>query len=148
MMLRAFENADITHVEGDVNPVRDIDIINEELLLKDIEAIQKAVDKERKNVERGLGGREKKLEFDDLEKVLNYMVNDRKAVRFGDWTPHEVETLNRFQLLTAKEVVYLINLSKRDFLRKANKWLPKINEAVAAKGGGQIIPFSGELAVA
>jgi obg-like ATPase 1 len=48
MMLRAFENADITHVEGDVNPVRDIDIINEELLLKDIEIITKAVDKDRK----------------------------------------------------------------------------------------------------
>jgi obg-like ATPase 1 len=70
------------------------------------------------NVERGLGGREKKLEFDCLEKVLSYMVDQRKAVRFGDWTPFEVEVLNRFQLLTAKEVVYLVNLSKRDFLRK------------------------------
>jgi obg-like ATPase 1 len=70
------------------------------------------------NVERGLGGREKKLEFDCLEKVLAYMVDQRKAVRFGDWTPFEVEVLNRFQLLTAKEVVYLVNLSKRDFLRK------------------------------
>ncbi|CAN0387875.1 unnamed protein product, partial [Hapterophycus canaliculatus] len=60
MMLRAFENADITHVEGDVNPVRDIEIINEELLLKDIELLTNAVEKERKNVERGVGGRERK----------------------------------------------------------------------------------------
>ncbi|CAN0415558.1 unnamed protein product, partial [Ectocarpus sp. 12 AP-2014] len=50
MMLRSFENADITHVEGDVNPVRDIEIINEELLLKDIELLTNAVEKERKNV--------------------------------------------------------------------------------------------------
>ncbi|KAG5182386.1 OLA1, Obg-like ATPase 1 [Tribonema minus] len=144
MMLRAFESADITHVEGDVDPVRDIAIITEELLLKDIEVITKVVEASRKNVERGLGGREKKLEFECLEKVLAWMRDERKQVRFGEWTPAEVEVLNRHQLLTAKEIVYLVNLSKRDFLRKANKWLPKVNEAVAAAGGGQIIPFSVE----
>lgn len=48
------------------------------------------------------------------------------------------------QLLTAKEVVYLVNLSKRDYLRKANKWLPKIQAKVEELGGGQMIPFSVE----
>ncbi|CAM9353699.1 unnamed protein product [Phaeothamnion confervicola] len=144
MMLRAFESADITHVEGDVDPVRDIDIINEELLLKDIETVTSSVDRERKNVERGLGGREKKLEWDAWVKVLQHLEEQRRPIRFGDWSIFEIEVLNRMQLLTAKEVVYLVNLSARDYLRKANKWLPKINEAVTAKGGGQIIPFSVE----
>lgn len=52
--------------------------------------------------------------------------------------------LNKLQLLTAKEIVYLVNLSKRDFLRKANKWLPKVQAKVEELGGGQMIPFSVE----
>ncbi|CAB1113913.1 unnamed protein product [Ectocarpus sp. CCAP 1310/34] len=144
MMLRAFENADITHVEGDVNPVRDIEIINEELLLKDIELLTNAVEKERKNVERGVGGRERKQEWESQVKVLDWLNEHRLPVRFGTWTAHDVEVLNKFQLLTAKEVVYLVNLSKRDYLRKANKWLPKIQAKVEELGGGQMIPFSVE----
>lgn len=77
-------------------------------------------------------------------KVLEWMVEHRKPVRFGNWTAQDVEALNKFQLLTAKEVVYLVNLSKRDYLRKANKWLPKIQAKVGELGGGQMIPFSVE----
>lgn len=144
MMLRAFESADITHVEGDVNPVRDIEIINEELLLKDIELLTNAVEKERKNVERGVGGRERKQEWESQVKVLDWLNEHRLPVRFGTWSAQDVEVLNKFQLLTAKEVVYLVNLSKRDYLRKANKWLPKIQAKVEELGGGQMIPFSVE----
>lgn len=52
--------------------------------------------------------------------------------------------LNKIQLLTAKEIVYLVNLSKRDYLRKANKWLPKVQAKVEELGAGQMIPFSVE----
>uniref|UniRef100_A0A7S2V0U7 Obg-like ATPase 1 n=1 Tax=Fibrocapsa japonica TaxID=94617 RepID=A0A7S2V0U7_9STRA len=142
MMLRAFEGDDVTHVEGDVNPVRDMEIIFDELLLKDIDRIKGAVEGMAKNVSRGVGGREKKQEFDSLEKILKFMEEERKWVRFGEWTAQDIEVLNQHQLLTAKEIVYLVNLSKRDYLRKANKWLPRINEAVQGAGGGQIIPFS------
>ncbi len=48
MLLRAFEDADIVHVEGDVNPVRDIEIIIDELRLKDIETVTKALEKDRR----------------------------------------------------------------------------------------------------
>lgn len=77
-------------------------------------------------------------------KVLEWLNEHRLPVRFGTWTAHDVEVLNKFQLLTAKEVVYLVNLSKRDYLRKANKWLPKIQAKVEELGGGQMIPFSVE----
>ncbi|CAM9272391.1 unnamed protein product [Chrysoparadoxa australica] len=147
MMLRAFEDADITHVEGDVNPVRDIDIINEELLLKDIELLTNSIERDRKNVERNLGGKEKKMEFASLEKALAYLQETRKPIRFGEWTACDIDALNKQQLLTSKEVVYLVNLSKNHFLRKGNKWLPKITEKVAEIGGGQIIPFSVEFEV-
>lgn len=103
-----------------------------------------AVEKERKNVERGVGGRERKQEWESHVKVLEWLNEKRLPVRFGTWTAQDVEALNKFQLLTAKEVVYLVNLSKRDYLRKANKWLPKIQAKVEELGGGQMLPFSVE----
>lgn len=67
----------------------------------------------------------------------------RQSIRFGDWTAAEVEFLNQEQFITAKPVVYLVNLSEQAFVKKKNKWLPKIYEWVQANGGEPIIPFSG-----
>lgn len=83
-------------------------------------------------------------EWECQVKILAYLEETRKPARFGTWTAHDVEVLNRLQLLTAKQIVYLVNLSKRDYLRKANKWLPKIQVKVEELGGGQMIPFSVE----
>ena len=92
-----------------------------------------------------MGGREKKFELDVMLKVRDFLEEDTsRAVRFGQWEVNEIEVLNRFQFLTAKEMVVLVNLSKRDYLRRGNKWLPLIKEEVDANGGGMIIPFSVE----
>jgi len=74
---RAFEDDDVTHVEGDVNPVRDIEIINEELRLKDEEYLMVQVDKMEKLVTRG----DKKLkpEFDTLMKIKHILVDEKKT---------------------------------------------------------------------
>ena len=143
MMLRAFDDPDVTHVEGDVDPVRDMQIITQELVLKDLSIVKNEVESKRKNVDRGVGGKDAKMEFQSLEKIVACL-EEGKPVRFGSWSPLDIEVLNKRQLNTAKEVVYLINLSAKDFLRKKNKWLPKIAEAVTASGGGVTIPFSVE----
>jgi ribosome-binding ATPase YchF (GTP1/OBG family) len=70
-------------------------------------------------------------------------LQEGQDVRLGDWTAREIEILNTWQLLTAKPVVYLVNVSAKDYIRKKNKWLPKIFEWVQAHGGDPIIPFSG-----
>lgn len=75
---------------------------------------------------------------------MRNLLLEEKPVRFGEWNNAEIELLNRNQFLTAKEVVYLVNLNKRDYLRKANKWLPRIAQTVEALGGGSVIPFSVE----
>lgn len=64
-------------------------------------------------------------------------------MRLGDWSAREIEILNTWMLLTAKPAVYLVNMSKKDYIRKKNKWLPKLFEWVQAHGGDPIIPFSG-----
>jgi len=69
----------------------------------------------------------------------------KKEVRLGDWKANEIEILNEFYLLTAKPIVYLVNLSENDYFRKKNKWLAKIKAWVEAKSNDLIIPFSGSL---
>ena len=62
-----------------------------------------------------------------------------------NWTTNDVMYLNKYGLLTSKPAMYLVNLSKKDFQRKKNKWLVKIHEWIQAHGGGSLIPFCGEV---
>jgi len=141
-MTRAFDDDDVTHVEGDVNPIRDLEIINEELRLKDIEAANAAFDKIAKLYERG----EKKFkqEYDTLVKVKDLLENQKKHLRFADWDGKDIIELNRHLFITTKPMLYLVNLSVKDFIRKKNKWLLKIKEWVDTNdAGAMLIPFSG-----
>lgn len=67
---------------------------------------------------------------------------DRSAA--GPVPPHQVDWLNEMQLITAKPAAYLCNMSMKDFLKKKNKWLPKVKEWIDAHGGEPMIPYSGE----
>lgn len=142
-LCRAFENEDVIHVEGDVNPVRDIEIINEELRLKDLEYLESHLEKLGRFVARG--EKKDKPEYDVLCKVKT-ILDEKKAVRFGEWSATDIEILNKHLFLTAKPMIYLINLSESDYIRKKNKWLVKIKEWVDANDPGAVaIPFSGAL---
>ncbi|RAO65448.1 uncharacterized protein BHQ10_001460 [Talaromyces amestolkiae] len=144
-VVRCFDDAEIIHVEGDVDPVRDLNIISEELRLKDIEFTEKALENLAKQTRRGGQSLEmKKLKEEEatVAKVLQWL-KDGKDVRKNDWTPKEVEVINPLFLLTAKPVVYLVNLSEKDYLRQKNKHLPKIAEWVKEHATGDpIIPLS------
>ncbi|XP_070570294.1 obg-like ATPase 1 [Ptychodera flava] len=142
-MTRAFEDEDVSHVEGDVNPVRDMEIIFDELRLKDIEYLNDRIQDVEKKVTRG-GDKSKRAEYDTLIKIHKILDEEKKAVRFCDWTANEIEILNKHLLLTSKPMIYLINLSEKDFLRKKNKWLVKMKEWIDTNDpGAPVIPFSG-----
>jgi obg-like ATPase 1 len=78
---------------------------------------------------RGNIPKETKEEQECAEKVKAYL-EEGNDVRFGEWGLREIEVLNTWQLLTAKPVVYLVNLTAKDYIRKKNKWLVKIFEWV------------------
>uniref|UniRef100_A0A8C6TPQ8 Obg-like ATPase 1 n=1 Tax=Neogobius melanostomus TaxID=47308 RepID=A0A8C6TPQ8_9GOBI len=143
-MMRAFDDEDIIHVEGNVDPVRDIEIIHEELRLKDEEMIGPILDKLEKTAVRG-GDKKLKPEYDIMIKVKNWVVEEKKHVRFyHDWNDKEIEVLNKYLFLTSKPMIYLVNLSEKDYIRKKNKWLAKIKEWVDAHDhGAVVIPISG-----
>jgi obg-like ATPase 1 len=93
-VVRAFDDAEIIHVEGDVDPIRDLDIIGEELRLKDIEFVEKSLEKLVKETRRGgqsLEMKKLKEEQATVEKILA-MLKDGKDVRKGTWSPKEVRT--------------------------------------------------------
>jgi len=142
-LCRAFEDPDVTHVEGEVDPVRDLDIISEELRLKDEENLDKLLEKMERTVIRG-NDKKLKPEYDTLVKVKTVISEEKKHIRFADWNAHDIEVLNKYLFLTSKPVIYLVNLSDKDFIRKKNKWLIKIKEWVDKNDpGASIIPFSG-----
>ncbi|KAG8224093.1 hypothetical protein J437_LFUL001787, partial [Ladona fulva] len=138
----AFDDVDVVHVDGEVDPVRDLSIISEELRLKDEEVLLQVIDKMERTVLRG-GDKKMKPEYDILCKVKTLVVDEKKHIRFSDWNEKEIEVLNKYLFLTSKPVIYLINLSEKDYIRKKNKlagiktWVDKNDP------GAIIIPFSG-----
>jgi len=140
-LCRAFESEEVTHVEGDVNPIRDIEIINEELRLKDEEYLGAQIDKAEKNLR---SDKKAKPEYDILCKVKGVLVDQKKHIRYGDWNGNDIEVLNKHLFITSKPVIYLVNMSEKDYIRKKNKWLLKLKEWIDANDTGAImIPFSG-----
>lgn len=141
-LCRAFEDEDVIHVEGDVNPVRDLEIIGEELRLKDEETLMKNLEKLERTVLRG--DKKQKPEYDTLVKVKGVLVDEKKHIRFADWDAKDIEVLNKYLFLTSKPALYLVNLTEKDYIKKKNKWLVKIKEWVDKNDpGALIIPFSG-----
>lgn len=142
-LCRAFDDDNVTHVEGDVDPVRDLHIIRDELIKKDLQYLEGAIDKLEKVVVRG-GDKSRKLEYDTLMKVNKLLSEENQPVRLASWNEKEVEALNHHLLLTAKPIVYLINLSEKDYIRKKNKWLAKIKIWLDENDPHAVcIPFSG-----
>jgi obg-like ATPase 1 len=146
-VVRAFDDAEVIHVEGDVNPLRDMEIIQTELRLKDIEWVEKTLENLKK-VGRNLGSssladKARKEEIATVEKILKTLTVDGKDIRKADWSNKEIDVVNGLQLLTAKPVTYLVNLSEKDYIRKKNKWLPKIKAWIDTNNPGDpLIPFS------
>ncbi len=144
-ILRCFDDDEIVHVDGEVNPVRDLETITEELRKKDAAFLEKELPDLSKAVARlgQTGDKTKKEELETLKKVHDWVVEQKKEVRKGDWNAKDVEWINTWYLLTAKPVVILVNLTEKDFSRKKNKWLAKIKAWVDENAAGDpIIPFS------
>jgi obg-like ATPase 1 len=144
-VVRAFDSDEVVHVDDSVDPVRDLETIQHELCAKDLEYTERAVADEVRDVKRSQGMKLSALFIATTERVMA-MLKDDKPIRGGVWNSAEVELIrNKLpNLITTKPVVYLVNLSKDDFLRKKNKWLAKIHAWIQAAGGGVMIPFSVE----
>jgi obg-like ATPase 1 len=142
---RAFDDEDVPHFEGDVDPIRDLEIIQGELIEKDKASLLKNIDDLDKQINRvgsGSGGCELKAQKATLDKVSALYEQGKNIRDVEDWSWKEIEILNDFLFFTAKPMVYLVNITKNDYINKKNKWLAKIVKWVNEHGGGKIIPYS------
>jgi obg-like ATPase 1 len=137
------EGEQAAHVEGDVNPIRDLEIIAEELQLKDIAHLEKIIEPLKKEVGRDGKAKEKKDRLEATQKILDFLKEKKKDIRFGEWNSKDIDVMNDLNLLTAKPAIFLVNMSKNDFLRKKNKWLPKLKAWMDEnRPGEKMIPYS------
>lgn len=141
---RAFKSEDITHTEGDVDPVRDLSIITNELIMKDLAQCKARVEEFDRKVKQNSKLKELKDELEALKKAQEVLEGGKPLRMVQEWSAKEVDFLNKYQFLTTKPMVYLVNMSEKDFIRLKNKFLPGIAAWVKENGGGPVIPYSAE----
>ncbi len=140
---RAFKDKEIEHVEATVDPVRDLDIISKELIAKDLQRVNTELETCGKAIARGIDkSKERKQQFETLKKAKECLESDTD-IREYKWGNEDVDTLNTLQLLSAKPIVYLVNISKKDYENKSNKFLSDIVAWIGKRSpDAPIIPFS------
>ena len=139
-VLRCFEDGDITHVEGSVDPVRDAAIVETELMLADMENLERRIQKTAKQAKGN--DRDAKAQMEVMEPVLALLQEGRPARLFrpeGD----QLEVFRQLQLLTGKPVLYVCNVSEGD-AATGNEWSRAI-EAKAKSEHAQSVFISAEI---
>lgn len=111
-VVRCFEDTNIIHVDGSINPLRDIETINLELIFSDIEMIDRRIDRAKKAVK---GDKKYLAEIEFLERLKAHLENGKSARAF-DFTDDERELIKSTPLLSAKPVIYAANLCENDFV--------------------------------
>jgi ribosome-binding ATPase len=135
MMVRCFDDPNVIHVAGSVDPMRDIDVIDLELALADVETAEKRVKKAAGNAKSG--NKEAKAELALAEKVFNHL-QAGKAARSLDVSDDDKKQVATFGLLTAKPVLYCCNVGEAD-LPAGNQWSDAVKARAAREGAGVVV---------
>lgn len=136
-VVRCFDNTNIVHVDGSIDPIRDIETINLELIFADMETIEKRLDRARKLLK---ADKKYQFEIDTLEKV-KAVLDAGKCARTLDYTDEEREVLRESFLLTMKPVLYVANVSENELENPdANENVRKVKEYAAAENA-EVIPL-------
>ncbi|CUH63464.1 Ribosome-binding ATPase YchF [Thalassovita autumnalis] len=134
-VLRCFEDGDVTHVEGRVDPVTDADTIETELMLADLESIEKR----RANLVRKLKGNDKEAQQQDrLLAEAQAMLEDGKPARLVEVDDEDLKAWKMLQLLTTKPVLYVCNVAE-DESATGNEHSARVAEMAAAQGNSHVI---------
>ena len=137
-VVRAFEDPNIVHVDGSVDPIRDIETINLELILSDLEILDRRIDKTKKVLKGGEKKYQSELEF--LER-LHDVLESGKTARSMEMTEDEKEMLADVSLLTLKPVIYAANVAEDDYANadNDNEYVKKIKEFAATEKSGVMV---------
>ena len=142
-VVRCFENDDIVHVEGSIDPKRDIETIQLELILSDMEVLDRRIDKTTKLLK---GDKKYQAELDFFARVREAL-DAGKPARSVECTPEEAELLSTVSLLTNKPVIYAANLSDTDFKNGSADGNPYFAEVkkIAEEEHAAVLPICAEV---
>lgn len=141
-VVRCFKQTDIIHVEGDINPIRDIEIINTELIISDLEIIENRIDKISKKVLTTKDAPEKE-EYNILTKCKESLIKE-EPLRKLELTKDEELIIKNFSLITRKPIIYMANVSEEDAIIGDNEYTLKIKE-YASKENSSVIVMSAKI---
>ena len=133
-VVRCFEDDDVVHVEGRVDPLSDVEVINTELALADLESVEKALEKA---VRQSKTGDKKVLVFKDLLQRVYDQLDEGRPVRAMGLSEDELADLYDLHLLTIKKVLYIANVNEDGF--ENNPHLDALRE-MAAGEGSEVVP--------
>ena len=136
-VVRCFEDSNVVHVDGSVDPIRDIDTINLELILSDIEILDRRIVKTTKALksDKSLAG-----ELEMLNSISATLA-ESKSVRTMDFTEEEQEFVNSLNLLTSKPVIYAANVSEDDLADEGanNEYVARVREFAASENAEVVV---------
>ena len=134
-VLRCFESGDITHVEGSVDPIRDADTVETELMLADLDSLERRALPLSKRAKSG--EKDAKAQMEIIEPILAALREGKPArsVKFAD---NELEAVRQLQLLTAKPVLYLCNVAE-DEAATGNALSERVAEKAKAEGASSVV---------
>jgi len=139
-VIRSFEDPDVVHVMGPVDPVRDHDVITSELALADLAVVERRLDKTRKSARAG--DKESQAELVLLDRVVEELNAGRGAREAGE-TADAIKFLRTLGLLTAKPILYAANVNEDDLAANGGTWIDKLKSAVQTHHEeAEIVPFS------
>lgn len=136
-VVRCFNDSNVVHVDGSVDPIRDIETINLELIFADIETVNKRLDKARKNLKADKKYQE---EIDLLEKIKENLENGISA-RALDFNEDEQVLVKDMFLLTTKPILYIANISEEQIENSENDEMVQKVKEYAAKEKAEVIPL-------
>ncbi|MET3979393.1 GTP-binding protein YchF [Mucilaginibacter sp. UYP25] len=140
-VLRCFDNDNVIHVDGSVNPIRDKEIIDTELQLKDLDSIEKKIQKVEKMAKTG-GDKEAKKTYDVLNVYKNHLL-EGKSARTAPVAEEDKEYIEDIWLLTAKPVLYVCNVDEGS-VTTGNAYVELV-KAIAKEEGAQVLVISAQI---
>ncbi|NLN15670.1 MAG: redox-regulated ATPase YchF [Tissierellia bacterium] len=135
-VVRCFENADIVHVDGSIDPIRDIETINLELMFSDMELLQRRLERTTKAAK---GNKELLKEVDLIKEVLKAL-EEGKSIRSMNLSDDEEQLIKGYNLLSSKPVIYVANVNEDDLIAEDdNEYVKRVKEYAAAENAEVIV---------
>lgn len=141
-VVRCFNDSNIIHVEGDVDPIRDVEIINVELMLADLEVVENRIGR--------IGKKAAMTRDKDIQNEVNILtkakesLEQNKPLRCVEFSDEEKEILKNFNFLTIKPIIYMANVSEEDLIEDGNEYVEQLKE-YASKENSKVIIVSAKI---